>query len=110
MESAQLPGLVSGGYISQYLLDLHTGTFSLRVDVANETVISYHLQFDKLSHFAVDSERDTDKERLEVTEMWIDATPESSSTEEWSVIISMWDLTHIRLNCARISVNGTWLR
>jgi hypothetical protein len=111
MDRTTLPQALNGGYIEQYEFDLHRNLFAIRVDVLdNDVLSSYEVRFEKLSHFSVDSESIGDKERLELTEMWIDTTPESSSTEEWSITISMWDITHIRLRCAVIVIDGAPLR
>ena len=111
MDRAVLPQALNGGYIEEYELDLRRNLFAMRVDVLdNDVLSSYNVRFEKLSQFAMDSESLGDKERLELTEIWIDSTPESSSTEEWSITISMWDMTHIRLRCAVIVIDGAPLR
>src|SRR5580698_531845 len=97
MDRTTLPRSLNGGYIEAYEFDLHRNLFTMRVDVLDHGALSsYDVRFEKVSHLAVDSESRRDKERLELTEMWIDSTPEASSSEEWGITISMWDLTHIR--------------
>jgi hypothetical protein len=111
MDRTVLPQSLNGGYIEHYEYDVHRNVFAMRVDVLDGgTLSSYDVRFEKLSHFAVDSESRGDKERLELTEMWIDSAPESSSSEEWSITISMWDITHIHIRCAVIVIDGAPLR
>lgn len=111
MDRTTLPQSLNGGYIEEYEFDLHRNLFTVRVDVLDDDVLSsYDVRFEGVSHFAVDSESRHDKERLELTEMWIDSSPEASSSEEWSITISMYDLTHIRVRCAVIAIDGTPLR
>jgi hypothetical protein len=91
MDRTTLPQSLNGGYIESYEFDLHCNLFRMRVDVLDDDVLSsYDVRFEKVSHFAVDSESRHDKERLELTEMWIDSTPEASRSEEWSITISMY--------------------
>lgn len=111
MDRAMLPQSLNGGYIETYELDLYRNRFAMRVDVLENSVLSsYDVRFEKVSHIAIESESRRDKERLELTEMWIESTPEASSSEEWSITISMWDLTHIRLRCAMIVIDGAPVR
>jgi len=111
MDRSSLSKSVNGGYIERYEVDLLRNAVVLRVDVLDEdTLTSYDLRFERLSHFSVDSESVGDKERLELTELWIDSAPESSSSEEWSVIVSIWDITHLRIRCSVIRVDGEPLR
>jgi hypothetical protein len=112
MERLELPAAVNGGYIEAYELDLRRKLLALRVDVLDgETLSSYSLRFERLSHFEYDTESRSDPEaRLQLTELWLDAPPEGSPTEEWSVTISIFDLSHIRLRCSVITVDGEALR
>lgn len=45
-------------------------------------------------------------DRLELTELWVDTVSETSEFDEWSVTISMWDMTHIQLRCSVITIDG----
>ncbi len=111
MYRTTLPQCLNGGYIEGYEFDLHRNLFTMRVDVLDDGVLSsYDVRFESISHFAVDSESRHDKERLELTEISIDGSPEASSTEEWSVTINMYELTFIRLRCAVIFIDGSPLR
>jgi hypothetical protein len=111
VDRTTLPQALDGGYIEGYEFDLHRNLFTMRVDVLDNGVLSsYDLRFESISHFTLDSESRHEKERLELTEISIDGTPEASSSEEWSVTINMYELTHIRLRCAVIVVDGSQLR
>lgn len=106
-----LSASLNGGYIEEYEFDIQRNLFTMRVDILDHGARSSHdVRFEKISHFAVDSESRRDKERLELTEVWINTPPESSESEEWSITISMWDLTHIHIRCALISIDGATLR
>lgn len=112
MQRTDLPTAVNGGYIEEYELDLRRELLSLRVDVLNgDTLSSYDLRFELLSHFEYDTEsrRGDSEARLQLTELWLDP-PEGSPTEEWGVTISIFDLSHIRLRCSVISVDGEVLK
>jgi hypothetical protein len=112
MQRADLATAVNGGYIEEYELDLRRKLLVLRVDVLDgQTLTSYELRFELLSHFEYDTESRSDSEaRLQLTELWLDASPEDSPTEEWSITISIFDLSHIRLRCSVISVDGQTLK
>jgi hypothetical protein len=111
LDRTTLPQSLNGGYIEDYNFDLHRDLFTMRVDVLEHGELSsYDVRFENVSHIAADSESRHHKERLELTEIWIDATPEASPSEEWGITISMWDLTHIRLRCSVITVDGHRLR
>lgn len=104
--------LLNGGYIEEYEFDMRRNIVTMRVDVLdNEAFASHNLRFEKISHFAFDTESvGGDDDRLELTELWVDTAPETSEFEEWSVTISMWDMTHVRLQCSAINIDGTLLR
>lgn len=107
MDRATLPRLINEGYITRHALDLYRNVFAMRVDVLDNGVTSsYDIEFAKIAHFEMDSESRHDKERIELTELWIDAGPSASPAERWSVTISIWDLTHVRLRCGLIKVDG----
>lgn len=112
MKRADLAGTVSGGYIEDYELDLRNKVLMLRVDVLDgDALTSYDLRFQLVSHFEYDTESRSDKEaRLQLTELWLDMTPEASRTEEWEVTISIFDLSHIRLRCSIITIDGEVVR
>ena len=111
MERAALKQAVDGSYIEKYRFDINASAFIMNVDVLEADILStYEVQFAKMSRFLFESESRGVKDRLELTEMWIDETPEASSSEEWAVTISMWDMTHIAIRCASIVVDGDPLR
>ena len=111
MDRRSFIGTLSGGYIEAYSLDLRKRSFAIEVHVLNnETLSVYHVTFHGVSHFAFDDERTEDWDRLELTEMWIDAGPESSQSEEWEVKFSMWDLSHVELHCTSITVDEEAVR
>ncbi|MBA3259837.1 MAG: hypothetical protein H0T68_10295 [Gemmatimonadales bacterium] len=103
---------MNGGYIEEYELDIRRKLLAMRVDVLDgDTLSSYDLRFELLSHLAYNTESRSDPEaRLQLTELWLDAVPENSPTEEWSITISIYDLSHIRLRCSMISVDGQMLK
>lgn len=111
MDRAALKLAVDGGYIEKHRFDINANAFIMNVDVLEAgTLSTYEVRFESLSHFLFESESRGVKDRLELTEMWIDETPEASSSEEWAVTISMWDMTHIAIRCASIVVDGDPLR
>lgn len=98
---------VAGGYIEQHTLNLTSKSFALVVHViVNAVLKAYDLTFEHVSHFAFDDNQVGEWERIQLTELWVDAAPETSATEEWEVTISLWDLAHIRLRCMRVLVDG----
>jgi hypothetical protein len=113
MERGMLSGSLNGGYIEQYNFDMRRNLLSMRIDVLeNDVLSSYDVEFQQVSHFVFETETRTGsaEDRLELTELWIDAAPETSSSEEWAVTISMWDMTHITIRCSTITVDGDALR
>lgn len=83
----------------------------MRVDVLeNGTLSQYDVTFSGVSQLQFDSESDSTGDRLELTDLWIEMSPENSSTEEWGVLISIWDLTHLRIRCSTITVDGDALK
>ena len=112
MQRHHLSDAVNGGYIENEVLDLRRGALSLRVEVLdNGRLTGYDIVFQKVSHleFETDSRSDAG-DRLQMTELWIDAGPEESPTEEWAITISIFDLTHIRLRCSSITVDRETVR
>lgn len=113
MERGTLSKALNGGYIEDYTIDMRRNVVSMRVDVLENGALSSHeMRFEQVSHFTFETETRTGsgEDRLELTELWIDGTPESSDSEEWSLTISMWDMSHIKLRCSRIIVDGEALR
>jgi len=112
MDRTKLNDVLNGGYIEEYEFDMLRNRFNMRVDVLeNGAPSSYNVRFEKVSHFQFDTESPSEGgDRLQLTELWIDAPPEKSSSEEWEVTISIFDMSHIRLRCSVISVDGTVLR
>lgn len=112
MERADLNRLLAGGAIEQYEVDLRLNRLAMTIQVLENGVLSrHHLLFERLSHFAYDTESKSNAgDRLEVTELWVDVGPEASATEEWDILISIFDLSHIRVRCSSIAVNGELIR
>jgi hypothetical protein len=108
MERTKLNDVLNGGYIEEYEFDMRRNRFSMRVDVLDNGVLSSHnLRFEKVSHFQFDTESLSEGgDRLQLTELWIDEPPEKSSSEEWGITISIFDMSHIRIRCSVISLNG----
>ena len=49
-------------------------------------------------------------EKWEVTDLWIDESPEQSSTRTWAISFNFWDLAEMTLRCDTITVNGEVLK
>lgn len=112
MDCSTMKESLDAGYIEKYSFDIGKGAFTMRVDVLeNDALSSYDVQFEKVSFLSFETEsfRGEDS-RLELTEIWIETSPETSSSEEWTVLISIWDLTHIRIRCSTIAVDGEMVR
>ena len=111
MDRHSLSRLLTAGYIEQHSLDLGKKRLALEVHVLEGSVLSVHeVVFDRLSHLQFDDEQVAEWDRLELTELWIDSGPESSSTEEWEVSFSLWDLAHVNLRCGSIEIDDVQLR
>lgn len=97
MERTELNGILTGGSIEQYDLDVRRNRLTMVIHVLENGKLSQHdVLFEKVSRFTYETESKSDAgERLEVTELWVDAGPESSATEEWDILISIFDLSHI---------------
>lgn len=110
MNVERLKKTVAAGYIEQHALDLRSKTFGLVVHViVNGVLTIYDVAFEHVSHFMFDDNQVGEWERIQLTELWVDAAPETSASEEWEVTISLWDLAHIRLRCMRVLVDGDLL-
>ena len=112
MDRTMLSRSLNGGYIEEYEFDMRRNLVTMHVDVLDNGVLTTHdLRFEKVSHFAFDTESvGSQGDRLELTELWVDTAPETSEFEEWSVTISMWDMTHIGLRCSLITIDGNPIR
>jgi len=99
------------GYIEQHLFDLERKLFSITVHVLEDATLSvYDVQFLGVSRFLFEDNQAGEWERLQLTELWLDAAPEASGTEEWEVTLSLWDLAHISVKCTGIVIDGEPLR
>ena len=104
------PSLV-GGYIERYAINLTTKTVELEVHVLERGVLSrYNVLFAEVSHLTYEDAKTNPWERLELSDLWIDAGPEQSQTEEWEVTLSLWDVAQLRIRAANVSVDGDRLR
>ena len=109
MDRAMIGDMLAGGYIEDYSFDMRRNAFAMRVDVLeNGTLSRYDVVFARVSQFSFESEtrRGSLEDRLEVTEFTIESGPESSATEEWNVVISMWDTSFLRVRCSSIEVDA----
>jgi hypothetical protein len=100
MDRALLNETLEGGYIESYDIDLRKNRVAMRVEVLDGVHLSaYEVAFEKLSLLKYESDQSWrgDDYRLQVTDLYLDTTRESSSTEEWQVSISLWDTVHITL-------------
>ena len=85
----------------------------MTVDVVDgDHLSSYEIRFERVSQLKYDTEQSWRGEdyRLQVTELYLDAAPESSGSEEWQVTISIWDTAHLTIRCSTIIINGEVLR
>lgn len=111
MDRTALGKLLNGGYIESYKFDLRRNELVLQVDVLENGVLSrFDAEFSDVSQLVFETESTSAGDRLEVTEIWVDSAPEASSSEEWTIVISMWDLTHLRIRCAAVTIDGEALR
>ena len=106
MDHTRVGPLLDGGYIEAYDFDMRSDRLTMRVDVLNDgRLASYDLRFTKISLFVFDNESNRKDDRLELTEIAFEELPSHSSTEEWKVVISMWDTTHLTVRCSVIELD-----
>lgn len=111
MDHTVVGKLLSGGYIEQHDFDMRNDRFTMRVDVlSNDLLSSYYVRFAKVSYLAFENESVRKDDRLQFTDIRFKETPGLSSSEEWTVVISMWDTTHLTITCSAIEVDGKPLR
>lgn len=107
MEPGAVVSNLRGGYIERYSVDLLTKVFAMRVSVLeNATLSMYDVTFQNVSQFSFKDTAASEWERLELTDIWVDAAPAASKSEEWEVTLNFWDLAEVELRCARITVDG----
>ena len=113
MDRAGVPGQLNGGYIEEYDLDLRRNRMSLSVSVYDEEerAVRYEVAFESISRvcFETTSRREAG-DRLQLTEIWVENGPESSGSEEWDILISIFDLSHLRVRCSGVSIDGETVR
>jgi hypothetical protein len=106
VDHARVGPLLDGGYIEVYDFDMRNDRLAMRVDVLKSgRLASYDLRFSKISLFVFDNESNRKDDRLEFTEIYFEELPGQSSTEEWKVVISMWDTTHLTVRCSLIELD-----
>jgi hypothetical protein len=112
MERNSLKHALVAGSIEHYELDMRHNRLSMLVHVVENGQLSvYALRFEKVSHFVFETDSKGDAgDRLEITEMWIDAAPEGSPTEEWELTVSVFDLTHLHIRCSSVFVGDEPIR
>lgn len=112
MDRTSLPRVLSGGYIEEHRLDVGEGIFAFRVEVLNDGVLSsYEVSCQHVSLLEYrDEQRGAIGERVQLTELWIENVPERSSSEEWELLLSLWDLAHVRIRCGSVVIDGVPLR
>jgi hypothetical protein len=111
MRSEALSAALEGGYLSDYSLDLLTKSFAIKVEVLEGGKRSdYEVDFTGISFFEFRDEKANRWERIELTEVRIEESPEGSSTEEWKVWLNFWDASELSVRCATIRVDGEVLR
>lgn len=111
MDHGRVGQLLNGGYIEEYEFDIRNDRLSMRVDVLDDSELaSYELRFEKVSSLLYDNESNRKEDRLQFTEIGFKEIPSHSSTEEWRVIISVWDTTHITVRCSVIEIDGQPVR
>lgn len=107
-----LPALLESGFIVESNLSLDDLSFSCTVEVMEHgSVTRYDLVFHHLTYFGLESEAGHREkgDRVELTQLWVEAAPEDSAREDWEIGISSYDLTILRLRSARITVDGITL-
>jgi hypothetical protein len=111
MDHVLIGNLLNGGYIEQHELDMRNDRLTMRVDVLDGgSLSSYDLRFEKVSYVLFENESNRKDDRLQFTEIGFKETPGVSSSEEWTVIVSMWDTTHLTIRCSAIEVDGDRVR
>ncbi len=112
MQRTELNEVLAGGSVEQYDLDMQRNRLSMLIHVLDNGSLAQHdLLFEKVSCLNYETESKSDAgERLEITEVWVDAGPESSATEEWAIVISIFDYSHLRIRCSSVSVDGEPVR
>ena len=111
MERQAFISALKEGYIESHALDLGKKQLNLEVHVLESAALSvYDVEFRGISHLEFDDQQVGEWERLQLTELWIDAAPESSGSEEWEVSFSLWDLAHVKLRCTTISIDNALVR
>ena len=90
MNRDSLNHALAGGSIEHYNLDMHRNRLTMHVGVLENGVYSAHeLQFEKVSRLEFETESKSDAgERLELTELWIDASPEGSQQDGTGMLCS----------------------
>jgi hypothetical protein len=107
MQRDALSPMLDGGYVREYSLDLLEKSFIMQVDVLDAgRLSSYEVCFLGISALEFRDEAVNRWERIEVTEVRVDESPESSSSEEWAVWINLWDAAQLTVRCATIRVDG----
>ena len=111
MNRDTLAHTLSGGYIERHAFDIEKRLFLMNVHVLENGVLStYDVRFQGISLFSFTDNQAGEWERIQLTELWIDAKPEESGTEEWEVTMSLWDLAHLKLRCSNITIDDDSLR
>jgi len=112
LDRASFPQALSGGYIEEYNFDVGEGCFDFRVEALNNGAPSSYAV--SCRHVSLLEYRDDQLgaigERLQLTELWIEDAPERSPSEEWQLLLSLWDLAHIRVRCGSVVIDGVPLR
>ena len=76
----------------------------------NGKLSTYDVLFRSVSYFSFADNQAGDWDRLELTDLWVDALPAASSTEEWEVTMSLWDLAQVKVRCSGIALDGEVVR
>lgn len=98
---------LAGGYFQSYELNLLEKAFLMQIHVLDQGVLSsYDVTFEGISRLLIEDETASSWERIELTDIWIESGPEGSSAEEWEILMSLWDVVHIRIRCASLLVDG----
>jgi len=107
MKHGDLQKAVSEGIIDSYFFDIKKKALTMHVVMTYAGVqSSYDLEFLQISHLQFDDEGTSEWEKLELTELWVDESPDQSSAKTWAITLNFWDLAQMVFRCGSITVNG----
>lgn len=101
---------LQGGYVTHHGLDLTLKEFKLTVEVLENGVLAeFHVVFHGISRYEFSDPKSNTWDRIEITDVCIEDSPELSSSEEWNIWFNFWDAAELTIHCAAIHVDGVML-